>query len=73
LTLNLLATLSQLKRAAHKEKFRKIGQALKDYYVGGESQFDIHPRPIQDPALSSRLQGPQMKSTQFERTVRRKK
>ena len=56
------------KTASRKEAFRKIGEALTDYYTGHASQFSIKAKRIQDSAVSSKLGGPQMKSQQWERT-----
>lgn len=58
-------------REKHRKQFQKLGAALKDYYTGEDSHFEIKSKAIQDPKLSSRLCGPQMKSQQFERTVRK--
>ncbi len=68
-TADPIKTPSQIKRLARKAAF--ASSAIRDYQTGMESQFEIRPRPVQDRQLSSRLGGPQMKTQQFERTVKR--
>jgi hypothetical protein len=75
----LTLTKSQQKRAEHKEKFKKIGAALSTLSVNqiawrdhlGDHQFKVVSKAIEDKSISSRMYGPQMKSQQFIRTVRK--
>jgi len=76
------------KNAERREKFKAIGQALTrltDNELAwrdrlGDHAFEIHGRPAQDHSLTSRLgngrergtRGPSLKTTQFERAIRRK-
>jgi hypothetical protein len=72
-------TKSQQKRADHKEKFKRIGAALNTLSVNqiawrdhlGDHQFKVVSKSIEDKAVSSRMYGPQTKSQQFIRTVRK--
>lgn len=57
------------KQSERRETFRKIGEALRDYHSGQESQFAIACRAVQDKDLSSRT-GPKMKTQQWERTLK---
>ena len=67
-------TLTPSKNNLRREQFRKLGHAisgLKDYFTGEDCQFEIKSRAVQDSTVSSKLFGPQMKTQQFERTVKR--
>lgn len=67
-----------LKRSQRAEQFRKLGaritatesniSAWKD--ATGQHQFEMRGRAIQDPLVSSKMYGPQMKAMQWERTNR---
>jgi hypothetical protein len=63
-------TPSQKKRIERQEKFRKIHEALRDYYSGMESQFEIKGKAVRDPKFSSGFEGPKMKTQQWERTAK---
>lgn len=66
------------KNALRREQFRKLGamitaqqdnvSAWKD--ATGQHQGEWRGRAIQDPAVSSKMFGPQMKAMQWERTNR---
>jgi hypothetical protein len=63
-------TSSQIKRLARKAKFEKIANeldALAWRRRRGEDSFQIAPRAVDDRELSSRLCGPQFRSTQWKR------
>ena len=72
-------TPSQINRANHKEKFRKIGAAIsamkvdldRDYTTGEESRFHFVVAAADDPKLSSHYFGPQYRTWQLERTTRK--
>ena len=58
-------------REKHKAQYSKLGAALKDYYTGEDRQFEIKGKAVQDPKVSSKLFGPQLKTQQWEATVRK--
>lgn len=57
-------------RSQRKDAFRKIGDYLRDYQTGRESQFEIKGRAVKHRDVSSRLYGPQLRTQQWERTIR---
>jgi hypothetical protein len=66
--------LTPSKREKRKEQFRKLGAALsqldRDWAVRkAEFQYEIQPRAVADPELSSRFGGPVMKTQQFQPIV----
>ncbi len=61
------------KNEERREKFRLIGKAISEQAWKdrlGDHQFEIRGRAIQDPLVSSRMYGPQMKAQQWERSSR---
>lgn len=68
-----MPTASQLKRAAHKEKFRTGAAELEELqarawrYRRGDDLSEFAPTPVHDEELSSRLFGPQLKTVQWRR------
>lgn len=57
-------------REARTKKYSTTDETSRDYYSGNTSHFKIKSKPISDPLLSSRLEGPKMKSQQWERTAK---